>query len=54
MADENVTGTGMKERAETEKRRRQENKTIVTVPGRGLTDGQIKNRGGYERQKNLP
>jgi prophage tail gpP-like protein len=45
MTDPEVTFDKIKRRAETEMRRRKENKTVVTVSGWGLTDEQIKRLG---------
>jgi prophage tail gpP-like protein len=45
MTDPEITFDKIKRRAETEMRRRKENKTIVTVSGWGLTDSQIKRLG---------
>jgi len=46
-----VTETELKRRAVTEVRRRKETKTVVTVPGWGLTDEQIKSIGDTNRRE---
>ncbi|MDR0456696.1 MAG: hypothetical protein LBH20_08460 [Treponema sp.] len=46
-----VVRTELQHRAETEKRRRRENKTIVTVPGWGLTNEQIISMGETIRKE---
>ncbi|MDR0476105.1 MAG: hypothetical protein LBH43_20865 [Treponema sp.] len=48
ITDPFVTETELEGRARTEMRRRKETKTTVTVPGWGLTDGQIKSLGETE------
>jgi prophage tail gpP-like protein len=46
-----VTETELQRRAETEMKRRKESKTIVTVPGWGLTDEQIKSLGSTYKKE---
>jgi prophage tail gpP-like protein len=46
MTDPDISFDKIKERAQTEMRRRKENRTVVTVSGWGLTDSQIKALGG--------
>ena len=41
----------LRRRAETEMRRRRENRTTVTVSGWGLSDAQIRNLGGTARKE---
>jgi len=49
LSDTSIVGEAVKRRAETEMRRRSENKITVTVPGWGLTDEQMKNLGSIEK-----
>jgi prophage tail gpP-like protein len=48
ITDPSITQTKLKRKAETERNRRSERRTTVTVPGWGLTDEQIKNLGTTE------
>ncbi|GMO45899.1 MAG: hypothetical protein Pg6C_07860 [Treponemataceae bacterium] len=49
--DPQITADKLKRRAETEMRRRKETRTQVTVPGWGLTDGQIERLGETVRKE---
>jgi len=49
LSDTSIRGEAVRRRAETERRRRSENKVTVTVSGWGLTDEQMKRLGSMDR-----
>jgi prophage tail gpP-like protein len=53
ITDPDITFDKLKRRAETEMRRRKEKRVIVTVPGWGLTDRQIKRLGAITAGKEI-